>query len=347
MSYKKLFVLLFCCCLQALWAEGSPSILQGGEFFPNSLEQGKTGSKRSGPNEEPMAKAMGDEEDRSGEAATERISKKLTALQYKPTVIVSVAPHKFFVQKIAGDSVGVYLMVPAGASSHTYEPTPKQMLTAAKSDLWFIIGETFEPRASQALRSHHPNFQTVDLRQGLALIANADHHHHEQSYKGCCQGAYDLHIWLSARLAQTQAQTIATALSERYPHNKELYQKNLATFIEELKTLDHSIHSILEPLQNRNIFVSHPAYAYFVRDYHLKQYSIEVEGKDPTPQQMTRLLNLARQLRVKTIYIQPQYNNKAAHLVSQQLGTRIVALDPYAEDYVKMMLEIAHAFAQN
>ena len=59
------------------------SILQGGESFPNSLERGKPGSKRICPNKKPMAKAMGDEEDRFDEAAAEKISKKLTSLQYK------------------------------------------------------------------------------------------------------------------------------------------------------------------------------------------------------------------------------------------------------------------------
>jgi tRNA (guanine-N7-)-methyltransferase len=62
-------------------------ILWGGEFFRNSLERGKTRSKRSGPNEEPLeahgAIAMGDEEDRSGEAAAERIPKKFTSAQSK------------------------------------------------------------------------------------------------------------------------------------------------------------------------------------------------------------------------------------------------------------------------
>jgi zinc transport system substrate-binding protein len=261
----------------------------------------------------------------------------------KPTVIVSVAPHKFFVDKIAGNTVNVYLMVPAGASSHTYEPTPKQMLTASKANLWFIIGESFEKRASQALRSHNPNFKTVDMRQGLDLITT-DHTH---GHKGCCPAGADLHIWLSARMAQIQGKTIADALIASDPVNKELYQNNLKTFIQELKDLDSTIQSILAPLQDRTILVSHPAYAYFARDYNLKQQSIEVEGKDPTPQQMTKLLNLARQLKVKTIFIQPQYNNKAAQLVSKELGTRLVSLDPYAEDYLKTMLAIAHAFAEN
>ena len=263
--------------------------------------------------------------------------------QDKPTVIVSVAPHQFFVNKIAGDTVNIYLMVPAGASSHTYEPTPKQMMIAGKASLWFVLGESFEKRAAQALRSHNPNFQTIDMRKGLNLITT-DHTH---GHKGCCPAGADLHIWLSPKMAQIQAQTIAQALSESFPANKDLYQKNLAAFQGELIALDSTIQTTLQPLENRNVLVSHPAYAYFAREYNLKQYSIEVEGKDPTPQQMTKLLNLARQLKVHAIYIQPQYNNKAAHLVSEELGTQLVTLDPYSQDYIKSMLTIAHAFAEN
>jgi len=263
--------------------------------------------------------------------------------QDKPTVIVSVAPHKFFVEKIADGTLNVYLMVPAGASAHTYEPTPKQMIITGKASLWFRIGETFEIRAIQALQSHNPKFKVVDLRQGLDLITS-DHTH---GHKGCCPAGADLHIWLSARMAQKEAQTIADALIENFPENKELYLSNLKSFQQELKSLDKTITETLEPMQNRTILVSHPAYAYFARDYNLKQHSIEVEGKDPTPQQMTKLLKLARQLGVNTIFIQPQYNNKAARLVADELDMKLVSLDPYSENYFKSMLDIANAFAQD
>lgn len=257
-----------------------------------------------------------------------------------PTVLVSVAPHRFFVEKIADDTVNVQLMVPAGASAHTYEPSPRQMLTASQADIWFRIGEQFESRAIQALKSHNPNLQVVDLRQGLDLIRTDPHGH-----RGCCPGSEDLHFWLSARLAQIQAQTIAEALSQAYPQYCELYKRNLEEFLNELKQLDTDIQTLLAPLQNRSVLVSHPAYGYFCRDYNLQQYSIEVEGKDPTPQQMTKLLRLARDLKIKMIFIQPQYNNKAAQLVARDIGAKIVTLDPYSQYYFKSMLEIAHAFS--
>jgi zinc transport system substrate-binding protein len=215
------------------------------------------------------------------------------------------------------------------------------MVTASQADIWFRIGESFEERAIQALKSHHPQLEIVDLRQGLNLI-HADHRH---DHKGCCPGSVDLHFWLSTHQAQTQAQTIAKALIKAYPEKTSFYQSNLKAFQQELQALDHEIQMILAPLKNRHILVSHPAYAYFCRDYDLKQYAIEVEGKDPAPQQMTKMLNLARQLDIRTIFIQMQYNNKAAKLVAEALGARLVILDPYSEHYFTSLLDIAHAFA--
>ena len=257
-----------------------------------------------------------------------------------PTVLVSVAPHKFFVEKIAKETLQVHLMVPAGASSHTYEPTPRQMVKASKGNIWFRIGEPFEDRAIQALKSHHPEMEIIDLRQDLDLI-QADACAHCR----CCPGSVDLHFWLSARQGQIQAQTIANALIKTYPQHTELYKANLEAFKKELQELDKKIQCILTPLKERHILVSHPAYAYFCRDYDLAQYSIEIEGKDPAPQQMTKLLNLIRQLNIHKIFIQLQYNNKAAKLVAGTVGAKLVVLDPYSEYFFSSMLEIAHAFA--
>jgi zinc transport system substrate-binding protein len=74
--------------------------------------------------------------------------------------------------------------------------------------------------------------------------------------------------------------------------------------------------------------------------------SIEFEGKDPTPQQLTKVLRQAREENIKTIFIQKQYNNKGAKLIARELNAKIVMLDPYAEDYMTSMREIAQAFAK-
>lgn len=259
-------------------------------------------------------------------------------------VLVSVAPYKFFVEKIAGPTVKVGLMVPPGASAHTYEPTPKEMLLASHADLWFLIGESFENRAVNAIKSHHPSIALVDLRQNVHLISSDPNHAHQ-----CCahKNCQDLHIWLSPRESQTQAKTIAEALIQLYPENKDLYEANLQKFLRELESLDNDISATLKPLKNRVILVSHPAYGYFGRDYGIKQISIEFEGKDPTPRQLTRVFEEARENSIKTIFVQRQYSNKGARLIADQIGAKVVNLDPYSEDYLNSMREIAGQIARS
>jgi zinc transport system substrate-binding protein len=146
---------------------------------------------------------------------------------------------------------------------------------------------------------------------------------------------------------QIQARTIALALSKLFPQHQAHYQEGLSRLLEELKALDQTISEQLLPLKHRLIMVSHPAYAYFCRDYHLQQMSIEFEGKDPTPLQLTNLLNRARAAQIKKVFIQPQYNNKGAKLFAKELGADIVSLDPYSEHYFESMAEIAKQFSLN
>lgn len=260
-----------------------------------------------------------------------------------PAVLVSIGPYKLFIEKIAGDTVEPILMVPAGASTHTYEPTPKQMIVASRADIWFTIGESFEARALQALQAHNPKMAAVDLRQGVSMINVSP----GSGGCSCCHAhGQDPHIWLSARQDKIQVKTIADALSRRYPENAEYYQKNLEGLLEELDKLDADIVSILKPVQQRTILVSHPAYAYFCRDYGLKQLSIEFEGKDPTPLQLTRVLNEARAEHINKVFVQLQYSSKGARLFANELGAKVIVLDPYSEDFFSSMRQIANAIAE-
>ena len=223
-------------------------------------------------------------------------------------VLVTLAPYKFFVEQIAGDSVDVKLVVPTGASPHSYEPTARQILDASKADIWFLIGETFEERAVQALTSYNTDLKTVDMRDGIEMIEEREPGHEHCHHHGC----EDPHIWMSPKLVKMQAETIADTLSEMYPERAELYSKNLAIFQEKLDDLDAEIVQILKSMKNRTILVSHPAYAYYCKDYGLKQISIEFEGKDPSPHQLTKILQRARENKSPFVYIQIQNPSKGA-----------------------------------
>ncbi len=266
----------------------------------------------------------------------------LSSILSADLVLVSVAPHKFFVDEVSQHTIPVQLMVPAGASSHTYEPSPKEVLSASKADLWFTIGEGFEPKVVRTLTSYNPALRIVDLRKNVRLIRDGEHHHHACS---CHSNSEDVHYWLSLREAETQANTIYEALKQRYPEKSDLLKQGYENFISKLRAEDAKIAALLKSVAGRSILVSHPAYAYFVRDYDMDQISIEFEGKDPTPLQLTTVLRDARNQHVTKVFVQPQYPSKGATLVAKEIGATVVSLDPYSENYFETMREIAKEFA--
>ncbi len=254
--------------------------------------------------------------------------------------LVSVAPYVELVDELTEKQVTVQLLVPPGFSSHTYEPTPKEIINATKASIWFTIGELFEERVERALKSENPKLVTVDLRQGLSLMGG---HTHEGSDHICSQ---DTHIWMSPKMMMQQVKHMAKSLGSVFPEIKDTVDKNEPLVLAKLEKLDTEIRHILAPYKGKTIFVSHPAYGYFCREYDLHEESIEFEGKDPTPKQLYNLINEAKEDKVETIFIQKQYSTKAADLIAKEIGAKLILLDPYSEHYFDSMLLIAKSIAE-
>lgn len=257
-----------------------------------------------------------------------------TTLSATPKIIVSVAPIKYLVESIAGPSFTVETFVPAGASPHSYEPTSRQILDLAKSVIWFRIGENFETKALKAMATH---MKVVNLRQGLDLLSSCCCHHHDP---------YDPHIWLSPKLLKQQAHLITETLIDYMPEAKEDFQNRLALLIDKIDALDTSIMALLNTKPNSTVLVTHPAFGYFCRDYGITQLSIEVDGKEPTPKQMTTLLLRAKEEKLKRVFLEPQHSVKGGLRLAQELNAEVIWLDPYNEKVIENLLHIAKVFAQ-
>lgn len=263
----------------------------------------------------------------------------ITAVEKSTTntikAVVSLGPYAYFVKRIGGEYVDPFTIVPAGTSAHSYEPTARQILQAAKADVWFSIGERFELRAVQAIKSYRNDLMIIDLTQGIDVIRE-----NSEAHKGCSHGGFDPHIWLSPQQVKRQAVTIVQTLSTLAPQHATYFKENFNKLTADLDALHNTSKAITEQLPCRTFLVSHPSYSYFARDYALRQLSIEVEGKDPSAQQLTRFLQEARAAQVSVIFVQPQHSTKAAIQIAHQLHGSIISLDPYAEDYFASM----HAF---
>jgi zinc transport system substrate-binding protein len=255
----------------------------------------------------------------------------------KPTVLVSIAPYKFFVEKIGKDTVNTLLFVPPGASPHTYEPTAKKVMEFANADLWFQMGEPFERQAERGLIANKPNLKIVDLREGIPLICSGP--------GVCSHNSGDPHVWLSPKLAKIQSQIIAKHLIDLVPNQKEMIQNNLKNLLSELDQLDKEIQSTMQGVKKKTFLVSHPAYAYFAKDYGLTQLNIEQEGREPSPKKVYEIVQEAKAKGIRTVFAQTQHSIKGAERIAAELGGKVVLLDPLSENYIENLRQIASKVA--
>lgn len=254
----------------------------------------------------------------------------------KPLVIVTIAPHAFFTQRIGGAFVDVMTLIPPGASPHSFEPTPRQLAKAARATAAFTCGIEAEEALLPKLASLDTKLQEIDINEGIDLLPSAD---------GEDAGKKDPHVWLSPRLAKEQARNIARGLLRIDAQHAPQYEQNLSGLLSDLDALDRHIGTTLRPCAGGRIYVFHPAFGYFVRDYGLHEVAIAHEGKEPGAERLTRLIDMAKKDRAHSLFVEPQFSKKTAEVMARAVGAKIVVLDPLAENYFTNMKHIAQAMA--
>jgi zinc transport system substrate-binding protein len=270
-------------------------------------------------------------------------------------VMVSVAPQKYVLEKLAGPLVEVSVMVTPGADAHTFEPKPSQMAQAAKARLYFAQGVEFEHAWLPKLSKTNPGMTVVNTLEGIELMPMEEHdddHGHDKHAKGKHakdkheELEMDPHTWTAPSLMKRQAETMAHALGKADPENAQAYNSNLKAFSDELTVLDSQIRDLLNGVPaGAEFIVFHPAWAYFAREYGLKEVAIESGGKEPSPRKLKELIKHAKETKAKAIFVQPQFSRKTAQTLADAIGAKLVPADDLAPDWNANMLAVAKALA--
>lgn len=249
------------------------------------------------------------------------------AEQSRLRVAVTIPPLADFVEQVGGGLVQVTVMVPAGASPHTHEPTPGQMSDIAHADAYFKVGSgvEFELVWLDNLVAQNPEMTVVDCSEGIELIDN------------------DPHIWNSPVNAATMTRNIVQGLATVAPEHADAFESNGTAYVDELMTLHAEIEDVFAGAQTRYFLVYHSSFAYFAREYGLVQLAIEEEGKDTTPQTLRRTIDLAQEHRLHYVFVEPQFATAEAESIADTLGAEVATIDPLPRTYIPATRSTAEA----
>lgn len=261
------------------------------------------------------------------------------------SVAVSLAPYAKILSEIGKRKVCAVQLVPTGADPHTFEPKPQTLKEFSKAKLYLTDGSGIDKAWLPRFKGVNKSVKIADISKGVVWNA-ADHHDHEHR-KGAAP-ELDPHIWTSPKSAKILAQNIAEALSAFDPPNTEFYSQNLAAYSATLDSLSSFIETAVAKLSKdrRNFMVFHPSFGYLARDYGLTQHSVEVDGKEPKPKDLQRLVEEAKSKQIRAVFVMPQFSRRAAESIAKAIGGTVAETDPLAFEFERELKKFIEALSK-
>lgn len=234
-------------------------------------------------------------------------------------VAATIYPLYDFARTVAGDAADVLLILPPGASPHTFEITPRQLEELQGSSIIFAIGHGLDAYAAQVSESI-PGSTIVTIDRGIAIRAAQEDAH----------SPTDPHYWLHFGNARTIVDTITNTLSEADPQNAEKYHQNAEMLKTELTATEDELKAALEPVREEPMIVFHDAWLYFAEDFGLTIAGVfePSAAEEPTARNLARLRALAKEQNVTAFFIEPQLSSTAIESFAEELHLSIGTLDP-------------------
>ena len=251
----------------------------------------------------------------------------------KPKVGATIFPIYDIARQVAGPIADVVLILPPGASPHTFEPTPAAVRSLTGARAVFVIGHGLDDWAARVARGAGvPRLVRVDTDIALRREAGRD------------GGSVDPHYWLSIRNGEAIARTVAAELEHLAPDRAVDIRGTLAAYLARLEAADREIRRLLDGLPTRRIATFHDAFGYFAEAYGLEVAAVfePYPGREPGPRFVVAFQQKVRATGVRVVFSEPQLSVDAIRPIARDLGVAISVLDPLGgspgrEGYIETM----------
>lgn len=242
------------------------------------------------------------------------------------TVATTTFPLYDFTRAITKDisRIRVVPLAPVNIGPHDFSPTPATTSLMTQADIVIINGLGLDTYATELVEANgKPGVIVVDSSQGANIITGGINEEGEEQ-------EFDPHLWVDPTNAIHQVNNIVAALVQADPADKEALLANAAAYRRQLQTLDQEFEQRLANVSQKDFVSFHSAFRYLARRYGLHQVAVidPAPGTDPTPQQLTHIINIIRQKNIKVIFSEPQFSPKIVEAIAADLAIEVQPLDP-------------------
>ncbi len=256
-------------------------------------------------------------------------------------IVTTSFPPYDFARQAGGNFVQVTMLLPPGAESHSYEPTPQDILKIKNCDIFIYTGGESDSWIKEILESIGTDGIKVlsmmdcvepleeEVAEGMEEEHNASGEKHSDEAH-----AYDEHVWTSPRNAIRIVQAIGQALIDVDEKNSVSYEENMDAYVKELEDLDATFQQITKNgVRNCMVFGERFPFRYFAEAYGLTYYAAFPgcsEETEPSAATIAFLIRKIQEEKIPVVFYIEFSNQKVADTICE------------ATDAEKLMMHSCH-----
>ncbi len=189
-------------------------------------------------------------------------------------IVAAVFPAYDFARAAVGNLADVSLLLPPGAESHSYEPTPADILRVQNCDLFIYLGGESDAWVDTILSAVEPKGQALRLTDCVELLEEEDHDHHDHQHGAGEVMEMDEHVWTSPANAARLTRTIGETLAGLDPVHEEAFRNNAEDYALQIDALDAEFDQFFQGLDSRTmVFGDRFPLRYFAEEFDLDYYA--------------------------------------------------------------------------
>ena len=210
----------------------------------------------------------------------------------KIKIVTTIFPEYDWVMNVLGDkkdNADVKMLLDSGVDLHSYQPSPKDIVTISKCDLFIYVGGESDEWVEDVLKqASNKDMLTINLLETLGDAAKEeeiiegmqgedehDHDHeegedHDHDHEEEEEKEYDEHVWLSLSNAKLFVETISDSISSLDKDNANYYKANADAYVANLVALDNQYKAAVDAANVKTlVFADRFPFRYLVDDYGL------------------------------------------------------------------------------
>jgi zinc transport system substrate-binding protein len=252
----------------------------------------------------------------------------------KLKIVTTIFPQYDFARQITGGEADVTMLLRPGAESHSFEPTPQDVIKIGGCDMFVYVGGESDDWADRIIEAAEESAgRKINVVALMSLVDTVE----EEITEGMQEEAeeeeeegegheeeYDEHVWTSPANAIKIVNALTDRLCELDKSRAELFRRNANAYTDKLTALDGTFKEIVSGgKRNVIVFGDRFPFRYFVDEFGLKYFaafpgcSTETEASAAT---VAFLIDKTKAERIPVVFYREFSDEKIADTISESTG---------------------------